>query len=467
MTETKNIKLQKPKESDYYDVNVFNNNFDAIDEASVPRISWEAMDTFNGEIAVVTQLEDVANEDGAFTNDGVEFIPGIHSEYKCLLIQYTAYETLNGSRDNVDCVHQILCCNNGTLKTRYCYEYGSGRTWSTWTELSVPYTTAEKAKLTGIEEGANKYTHPESHSADMITETATKRFTSDTELSGKVDAVDGKGLSSNDYTDEDKAKVHEHANKAILDAITDAPISDAPSDSSVYGRKNGAWSKILQSLPEVAYADLDDFCPINDDDSNFGTYTGIYKVYKTDDGSENFSWGQIPYRNRDAYVLAVSEYSYDNNVTCTQTLYGANALPRQRVKQIASGSTKSENEWTDWSAVTYTKYEINQLINPTVKNTLTSPITANTIYNLGKQTALTITLPSASVGKFVQFDFVSGSAATTLTVNSSSGLTDFDLIPAANTVYSLYFDWGATGYSGTSVTYGWRFSYSEYPIASV
>ena len=352
---------------------------------AIPRISWEAMDTFDGEAAVVVRSTDVQTSPSE----------GTHTDYRNLLIQSRHYPTYNGEHDNNDFKTQLLYCEDGSIKKREFDLYE-------WTEWAA--------------------------------------------------------IASNSHT---------HANKAILDAITDAPISDAPSDSSVYGRKNGAWSKMLQSLPEVAYADLDDFCPVNDDDGNFGTYTGIYKVYKTDDGSEDYSWGQIPHRNRDAYVLAVSEYSYDNNVTCTQTLYGANALPRQRVKQIASGSTKSENEWTDWSAVTYTKYEINQLINPTVKNTLTSPITANTIYNLGKQTALTITLPSASVGKFVQFDFVSGSAATTLTVNSSSGLTDFDLIPAANTVYSLYFDWGAIGYSGTSVTYGWRFSYSEYPIASV
>lgn len=41
------------------------------------------------------------------------------------------------------------------------------------------YTTAEKAKLTGIETGANKYIHPESHPASMIIESPTRRFGSD------------------------------------------------------------------------------------------------------------------------------------------------------------------------------------------------------------------------------------------------------------------------------------------------
>lgn len=111
-------------------------------------------------------------------------------------------------------------------------------------------------------------------------------------------------------------------------------------------------------------------------------------------------------------------------------------------------------------------------INPTVKTALDDTITVNTIYDLGVQTALTITLPSGQIGDFIQFDFISGSTATdllvspatTLTVNSSSGLVGFDLIPGTNTVYTLYFDWGETGLDGTDVTYGWRFNYSEYSI---
>lgn len=103
-------------------------------------------------------------------------------------------------------------------------------------------------------------------------------------------------------------------------------------------------------------------------------------------------------------------------------------------------------------------------INPIVKAALEEITTVNTIYDLGVQTELVITLPSGQVGDFIQVDFISGSTATTLTVNSSSGLVGFDLIPGTNTIYTLYFDWGVTGYDGTEVTYGWRFNYSEYSV---
>ena len=42
-------------------------------------------------------------------------------------------------------------------------------------------SVADKTKLDGIEEGANKYTHPESHAATMITEDETHRFVTDAE----------------------------------------------------------------------------------------------------------------------------------------------------------------------------------------------------------------------------------------------------------------------------------------------
>lgn len=100
-------------------------------------------------------------------------------------------------------------------------------------------------------------------------------------------------------------------------------------------------------------------------------------------------------------------------------------------------------------------------VRPDVKNTIDT-IAVNTIYDLGVQTALNITLPSGQIGDFIEFDFISGETATNLTVHSLSGLVGFDLIPETNTVYTLYFDWGETGFDGTSITYGWRCNYSEY-----
>lgn len=46
---------------------------------------------------------------------------------------------------------------------------------------SNDYTDEEKTKLAGIETGANNYVHPSSHEASIITQDSTHRFVTDTE----------------------------------------------------------------------------------------------------------------------------------------------------------------------------------------------------------------------------------------------------------------------------------------------
>ena len=148
-------------------------------------------------------------------------------------------------------------------------------------------------------------------------------------------------------------------------------------------------------------------------------------------------------------VTSISDYAFNNctNLTiyCEQGSYAETYAKENNIPVV----------YTDVKAAS---------INPIVKAAIEEITTVNTIYDLGVQTELVITLPSGQVGDFIQVDFISGSTATTLTVNSSSGLVGFDLIPGTNTIYTLYFDWGETGYDGTEVTYGWRFNYSEYSV---
>ncbi|MBE6043533.1 MAG: hypothetical protein E7216_04775 [Clostridium thermopalmarium] len=67
------------------------------------------------------------------------------------------------------------------------------------------YTTEEKNKLAGIEQAANKYIHPSTHPATIIVEDSAHRFTTDTEKNNWNDA---------------NSKKHTHSNKAVLDIIT-------------------------------------------------------------------------------------------------------------------------------------------------------------------------------------------------------------------------------------------------------
>ncbi len=157
-------------------------------------------------------------------------------------------------------------------------------------ELSTEdYTTTDKNKLAGIQVGANKYVHPSKHSASIITQSATHRFTTDQEkaywnglesllkayadaatagivnsapetlnnlnklaqalnddpdfantisnqIKNKVDKVSGKKLSSNDYTTSDKNKlagIATGANKYIHPTTHSLDIITETSDKKV------------------------------------------------------------------------------------------------------------------------------------------------------------------------------------------------------------------------------------------
>lgn len=96
-------------------------------------------------------------------------------------------------------------------------------------------------------------------------------------------------------------------------------------------------------------------------------------------------------------------------------------------------------------------------------------LVVNTIYNLGLQTSLELNLPSGAIGNFIQVDFLSGEIPTTLVITSANGLSEYNLVPEADTIYSLYFDWGVLYYDAEAsrYVYGWRFGYAEYVASEV
>ena len=114
------------------------------------------------------------------------------------------------------------------------------------------FTTAEKQKLAGIEEGANKYTHPSTHPASLIVESTDKQFVSAADKAkwdaketpeGAQEKANAAETNAKSYTDEHdqdttkhitaaertnwndaNAKKHTHSNKSILDIITQTLI---------------------------------------------------------------------------------------------------------------------------------------------------------------------------------------------------------------------------------------------------
>lgn len=110
-------------------------------------------------------------------------------------------------------------------------------------------------------------------------------------------------------------------------------------------------------------------------------------------------------------------------------------------------------------------------VHPITSNSIPDTLAVNTIYRLSEIETLTLNLPFndsiGANGNFIQVDFYSGKTQTNLMITSAGGLSDIDLSPEPNTMYSLFFDWGlvychTTEAGAVLQEPGWRFSYAEY-----
>lgn len=110
-----------------------------------------------------------------------------------------------------------------------------------------------------------------------MTEDTTHRTVTDTEKNkwnNKVDKVDGKGLSTNDYTDEDKGKIN---------AIPPNPkYTDTIPDLTPYAKKENIPTKVSQLENDNNYITGKETLFLN-------TFNGVYKIL---DGWNNFYFNQ-------------------------------------------------------------------------------------------------------------------------------------------------------------------------------
>ena len=98
------------------------------------------------------------------------------------------------------------------------------------------YTTLEKAKLSNVEEGANKYIHPSTHRANIIEQDSNHRFVTDEEKSKWNSKVDSNQL-------------HTHSNKNTLDKITEQNLTSWDNKSDFSGSYNDLTDK--PNIPSI------------------------------------------------------------------------------------------------------------------------------------------------------------------------------------------------------------------------
>lgn len=120
------------------------------------------------------------------------------------------------------------------------------------------YTTAEKTKLEGIEENANNYSHPASHSADMINETDTRKFVTPAEKSGWSAKLDENNvLTKTNTTPFTPTGDYQPATKKYADELA----LSAGAVTSVFGRSGAVMAQAGDYTPQMVGARPDTWTP--------------------------------------------------------------------------------------------------------------------------------------------------------------------------------------------------------------
>ena len=202
------------------------------------------------------------------------------------------------------------------------------------------YTNAEKTKLAGIEANANNYSHPSSHPASIITETSEKRFVTDNEKAtwnNKVDKISGKGLSTNDYTTEEKNKLQGIAvnanNYTHPDKHPASIITESTTQQFVTAAQKTEWSNKLNSAyPSSAnqtVANAIGGFAIGDSLSGMSLVQIIEKMLCTtsssggeDTPTPEIIYGRIPIAGVGGRIIPYSSITEDMIKNCSQLVHG-------------------------------------------------------------------------------------------------------------------------------------------------
>ena len=202
------------------------------------------------------------------------------------------------------------------------------------------YTNAEKTKLAGIEANANNYSHPSSHPASIITETSEKRFVTDNEKAtwnNKVDKISGKGLSTNDYTTEEKNKLQGIAvnanNYTHPDKHPASIITESTTQQFVTAAQKTEWSNKLNSAyPSSAnqtVANAIGGFAIGDSLTGMTIIQIIEKILCTtsssggeDTPTPEIIYGRIPIAGVGGRIIPYSSITEDMIKNCSQLVHG-------------------------------------------------------------------------------------------------------------------------------------------------
>ena len=134
------------------------------------------------------------------------------------------------------------------------------------------FSSNEKAKLAGVEANATA-NESDAYLLDRANHTGTQAISTvvnlQTELDSKVDKVTGYGLSEEDFTSTEKSK---------LAGLSNFP--EAPVDGKLYGRKDAAWEEVQMAARPLAPSEFVYLSDSGDDVTGAGTSAAPFKSLK-------------------------------------------------------------------------------------------------------------------------------------------------------------------------------------------
>ena len=213
-------------------------------------------------------------------------------------------------------------------------------------------SAADKEKLDGIAEGANKYTHPSTHAASMITQDATHRFVSDTEKQTWADKytkneVDNK-LSALETKIDWKEAVETFADIATTYPEPEEGWTVSVNDTDTVYRFNGTdWVGISANTIPLATSSVDGKMSKADKAKLDGIATGANKyVHPSTSGNKHVPSGGASGKILGWKADGEAQWVDDKNTTYSQATAEADGLMSAEDKEKLDGIAEGANNYT-------------------------------------------------------------------------------------------------------------------------
>ena len=251
-------------------------------------------------------------------------------------------------------------------------------------------------------------------------------------------------LQTNIYHEAEARQAADNSLQEQIDAIPAVEIDTTLTQSGAAADSKTVGDKLAEKL-DITVKDYDEIDTI--------TEIGYYKL------SHKISTATTDVIGYD-YLIVINTDTRSSGLGYLSQILLSNNI-KIRFYQVTYGDS-GVKYWSEWQTLSTT--DSIKKATPYVETEISNTLRLNCIYDLGEQTALSLSLPTAQTGNFIQVDFICGDTPTNLSISTTAAVvSDYDFVPEPNKVYSLFFDYGRL----TQNVYGWRFSYAEYTYTEV